>query len=421
MGRQKYSAFLLIYSFYFKKIYAKILLIFYIENDFVIGGRQMLHVKKTDKKILFVILLTTAIFIATSMIAAADAYALSGRGTEEEPYKISSTNDWGAFAGEVSAGNSKGKYYELTGSIHGAHTMVGTESHPFEGSLDGKGNTLMVDISTNSGGAAPFAFVGAATIKNLHVTGIVIGGKHSAGLVGRVKGSPLKIEGVEVETAIRSEQHLGGFIGHSEGNGVYLTDCIFSGQLNCTGGHGYAGGFAGWCDTPGYTIKGCLFKGRVTGEYDHFHPAGLYYPYGGSGHYGSAGTNLYYTASGAVRGSESNFSRGLNSNWVKPVRVYEPNELKNDVLQKRLLIGQKDTGCYLRAQSCGVKISGAFVTYEGGSAVTPDPKIEFDSNHDVDPKYFNIKYYKVADDGKTTEVAADGIRAVLRGTCINFR
>ena len=370
----------------------------------------MLHVKKTDKKILFVILLTTAIFIATSMIAAADAYALSGRGTAEEPYQISNLEDWETFAGEVSAGNSKGKYYELTGNVVGVHTMIGTASHPFEGSLDGKGKALSVDILTDSGGAAPFAFVGGATIKNLNVTGVVIGGKHSAGLVGRVKDSTLKIEGVEVNTAIQSEQHLGGFIGHSEGNSVCLTDCIFSGQLDCSGGHGYAGGFAGWCDTPGYTIKECLFKGRVTGEYDHFHPTGLYYPYGGSGHYGSAGTNVYYTASGAVRGSGSDFSRGLNSNWAKLVRVYEPDELKNDVLQKRLLLGQKDTGCYRRAQSCGVNISGAFVTREEGDAITPDTKIEFDSNHNVDHKYFNIKYYKVADDGKTTEVAADSIR-----------
>lgn len=59
---------------------------------------------------------------------------------------------------------------------------------PFQGTFNGNGHTLNVEIVNpyNDNYMAPFVFASNATIRNLHVTGSVSGGKHSAGLVGFV-------------------------------------------------------------------------------------------------------------------------------------------------------------------------------------------------------------------------------------------
>ena len=48
----------------------------------------MQRMEKTDRRILFVVLMAAVIFLAASIAGAAEAYAMSGEGTSESPYKI---------------------------------------------------------------------------------------------------------------------------------------------------------------------------------------------------------------------------------------------------------------------------------------------------------------------------------------------
>ena len=65
--------------------------------------------------------------------------------------------------------------------------MVGTGAHPFTGIFNGNGHTLNFTINGSSSYIAPFAMVGDAVIRNLHVTGkITNSGKFNAGLVARI-------------------------------------------------------------------------------------------------------------------------------------------------------------------------------------------------------------------------------------------
>ena len=80
---------------------------------------------------------------------------------------------------------------------------------------------------TNAEYMAPFRYINAATIRNLHVTGTIDGGQHPAGVAGRgfVKSENL-IENCRVSATIYSSTvnpHVGGFIGH---NGSAATTLI---------------------------------------------------------------------------------------------------------------------------------------------------------------------------------------------------
>lgn len=110
------------------------------------------------------------------------ASVLSGDGSQEKPYIISSSDDWDALSGHINSGGDKyeGKYFKLTDDII-VTTVLGnrpdssTDSNDnyFSGTFDGGGHEMKLNINESGIGAAPFAIAHNATIKNLHVTGTV--------------------------------------------------------------------------------------------------------------------------------------------------------------------------------------------------------------------------------------------------------
>ena len=100
---------------------------------------------------------------------------------------IRNANDWNTFRNMVEV--SKNGYWvdaSLDADITVSNYVGGGDAAVFRGTFDGNGHTLNVNISRSDGAAAaPFAYVGDATIKNLHVTGKVSSnGNHAAGLIG---------------------------------------------------------------------------------------------------------------------------------------------------------------------------------------------------------------------------------------------
>ena len=128
----------------------------------------------------------------------------SGSGTEADPYVISTLDQYLAFAESVNLGQSyQGKHIALgadidMSSLAEAYRPVGNESHPFEGTFDGKGYALKNWSHTayDESYQGLFGMAGAqSVIKNLKVdnpsltsagayTGIVVG--YSSGVVSNV-------------------------------------------------------------------------------------------------------------------------------------------------------------------------------------------------------------------------------------------
>ncbi|MBQ8086217.1 MAG: InlB B-repeat-containing protein [Lachnospiraceae bacterium] len=238
--------------------------------------------KKLGRKILSALLtLVMIIGLVPGMSLTAKAATLSGNGTENDPYLITSADDWNTLAASVNEGNDYSeKYLKLTNDIT-VSKMIGSNSHPsssnkqsFSGTFDGGGNTLKLNINDkNTHGAAPFSATKDATIKNLKVKGSVVGGIHSAGLVGVPNGT-LTVENCTVSAAVSGDTHHGGFVGHAFNATVKLKSCIFDGSLK----GGTLGGMIGWSgqsasERPTININNCLFSGTYT-DASAFNPVG---------------------------------------------------------------------------------------------------------------------------------------------------
>ena len=207
--------------------------------------------------------------------------AITGSGTADDPYLISSTEDWNTFANNVNNGTSySGLTVKLNADIS-VTTMVGTYDYPFNGTFDGGGHTL--NVTLNSGnqygyddayyGVAPFRFTNGATIQFLAVTGIVTTStlKYAAGLIGMTKGGTNMImnciSSVEIFSTIALydfDGTHGGFIGKASGT-VIINNCLFNGQLTTISNNPTinCGGFIGWKGGT-LSIANCLYAPNTT-------------------------------------------------------------------------------------------------------------------------------------------------------------
>ena len=237
----------------------------------------MTHEKKIWKGIASILLslaIVLGIMPGMNLSVFADATFYGGSGTADAPYLITSAEDWNALATSVNSGTSySGVYFKLTNDIT-VSSMIGTNSHPdlinshpFSGTFDGDGHTLNLSISSSSThGAAPFSATNNATIKNLNVTGSVVGGIHSSGLVGVPNGT-LTVENCTISAAVSGSTHHGGIVGHAFNATVNLNSCTFDGSL--TGGTAL-GGMIGWSglsssSRPTIRLTDCLFSGTYSG------------------------------------------------------------------------------------------------------------------------------------------------------------
>ena len=97
---------------------------------------------------------------------------LAGEGTQASPYLIASTTDWNNLSAAVNGGETySGNYFKMTANVGTVATTVDTSTNAFNGTFDGNGHTLNVNISNSNVDTrtAPFAWAGgSAVIKNLH-------------------------------------------------------------------------------------------------------------------------------------------------------------------------------------------------------------------------------------------------------------
>lgn len=211
------------------------------------------------------------------------AQNISGTGTQEDPYLITSAEDWNLFAKSVGGGiDYSKKYVKLTNDIT-ISTMVGvcdeSGDRSFSGTFDGDNHTLTANITStatddnkNNQGVAPFHLIKQATIQNLIVAGnITSASKYAAGLVGWIDGkskdSNIK-DCIVKATITTSADYAGGFVGnicYSDRNNLYFTNSVFAGKIINTSSDNSrrAGGFCGYGYSNSY-FKDCLENGTYT-------------------------------------------------------------------------------------------------------------------------------------------------------------
>ena len=185
----------------------------------------------------------------------------------QERFVIRNADDWATFAQLVNKGQTS------LNAIMAADIDLGTNlvrvgdssSHAYNGTFDGNGHVLNFSPDTlDVECAAPFAYVGTATFRNLHLTGSICSRrKFAAGLVGQVlRGKTLTIERchstVTVGSSISGDATNGGFVGAvMEDAFINMKNCLFDGRL--TGDDSSCnGGLVGWCWYKA-TLENCLF------------------------------------------------------------------------------------------------------------------------------------------------------------------
>ena len=194
---------------------------------------------------------------------------------KSEFISIRSTEDWNKFRDMVEA--AKGQYFvdaRLEADISVTQAIGFGDGYPFRGTFEGNGHTLNVNINGgNNRAIAPFCYVSNATIMDLHVTGTVNGGIHSAGLLGQTNGSPtVNIDRVWVSVEVTSTStHAGGIIGHSDRATVNMSDCRFDGKvITNNADDSYAGDIIGWCNGGAWHLQRVYDCGWPTAHWMFF-------------------------------------------------------------------------------------------------------------------------------------------------------
>ena len=141
-----------------------------------------------------------------------------------------------------------------------SNTMVGTNdgTGAYQGTFDGQGHTIKIDMNTTANYTAVFRYVGwRAVVENVKISGtITTTGKFAAGIAGRVRGT---VRGcyadVTIVTNLSGDGTHGGLAGTCT-NGAIIKDCLVKVTMlgesteNC-------GGVIGWADSKP-NIVNCL-------------------------------------------------------------------------------------------------------------------------------------------------------------------
>ena len=245
-------------------------------------------------------------------------WTFQGSGTENDPYLIPSADVWNFLADKVNAGNAySGKYFQLTADIGNAVNpltrMLGIASNqlqetdkPFMGTFDGAGHTLYFNLTATDGnGTGPFLYIKEATIKNLHIDGIVSGEgtnyNRIGGLYGR-SGGGATIDNCRISVNIKGGAwSVGGVGGESY---TTIRNTVYDGKLECPKS---GAGFIGWSSSTAI-LENCVFDPQegsyITKKEDEGDRImGPFYRYGNSD---AILTNCYYlTSLGDAQGEQA--------------------------------------------------------------------------------------------------------------------
>lgn len=302
-----------------------------------------------------------------------------GNGTAEDPYCISNKDDLETLSKLISGSENgykfdymsprldnwtNGKYFLQTADITGVTSAVGGDSFKeFEGSYNGDGHSVGVSISGGNG-AALFSRIGAGSeVKNLHVSGRVIGKdtvaavvavakdckslvnlSSSAEVIGNdmvggvlavVEGSEGTVEGLANGGKVSAKLLAGGVVAVSDADMTRLTNAGTVRSSASGSASGIVGRYSGehltYCSNAGY-VSGGVAAGIVSENVKHGEVSNCFNLNTIKGETSYAlsndpSTNSYYdgqitlvgeggkATSSLIKVSEGGYDIPLNENW----------------------------------------------------------------------------------------------------------
>ena len=192
--------------------------------------------------------------------------SLSGEGTEEAPYLISSGADLAYLASSVNGGNNySSKYIYLTKNVNmnfKAWTSIGkTSDKVFSGIFDGK-NFAIENVTD-----AFIEYAAGATVKNLTLSVKIQKTTIVGGLISITKDTACTVENVTVKGSVSgSVANVAGVVGNAQG-ATTIRNCKNYADITSTLGSGlaFAGGILG-SSASTIVIDSCENYGTITAK-----------------------------------------------------------------------------------------------------------------------------------------------------------
>lgn len=178
--------------------------------------------------------------LATALLTSVSVFAQTKIRTEEQLKAI--------------ANNLSGKYVlENDITLSGDEwTPIGTSDHPFTGTLDGRGHTIIgltvgngVQDQTNNNKAF-FGFTNGAKVQNIAFTNAVVKGYEQAAIVV-AQATSSTLSNIYVSGVVTGRDHVGTIAGDARGttgSRTQITNCVSTAAALSTEHQG--GGIAGW-------------------------------------------------------------------------------------------------------------------------------------------------------------------------------
>ena len=211
---------------------------------------------------------------------------MEGSGTVDDPYIIKTVKHLKEVVDNPDLHYKLGRNISLIAEEN--WEIIGTQSKPFSGSLDGDGHSISdITVNTANNYAGLFGY-STGTIKNLRIVNAqIVGGNYVGALVGASVGSTALIQNVSVtggsvsgadyvgglagdaaitrnctsNTEVSGRDYVGGLLGHSRNDSSNETrKCYATGDVS---GRKYVGGLIGENVGPVYE---CYATGEVYGS-----------------------------------------------------------------------------------------------------------------------------------------------------------
>lgn len=179
-------------------------------------------------------------------------------------YFISSVQDWRDFATLVRIMPNANARMTADIDLDNDQTTIGNSTTPYQGTFDGQGHTLKVNLTATDDNFGPFFSIKNATIKNLHVTGTITTSKsYTGGIVGKTDGTTTLTNCRSSVTMISTKNgssDIGGLVGITgDYSTLNMSDCLFDGAFNGVYTSDW-GGFIGLNYYATTKIKNSLFS-----------------------------------------------------------------------------------------------------------------------------------------------------------------
>lgn len=221
---------------------------------------------------------------------------LNGEGTEENPYLITSTNDFTYLVSQLATYDSNYGYGQFFKQIADIKAPIPNclyqgnayKSAPFAGNYDGDSHKILnlTYLGTNGGEQSDaiglFSILhDGAVIRNLDIEGADIEYPgNCCGLLAGVANGNIRIENITLNGNIKStKDKVGGLIGYIEGNAQSLAQIsirnVRLGVSFSESGSSYIGALIGWAENASIQVEDISSDGIFKNLRGNNHVAGL--------------------------------------------------------------------------------------------------------------------------------------------------